>query len=259
MAFSLSRGAAKGNHSEMRRCSLPSFSNSSKTRKSSQSLKSCTLVTPCARASAMASSSPLRRSSWLGGGMSFATRFCADSRRMPVGWPWSSRSMAPPCGGVVLPVMPAAARAAELAMAMWPSMRRRNAGWPAVILSRSWRVGSTFMDQSVWSQLPPVSQWFCGEFLAKASILVCIAARDLTPVRSTFSLVRPASPRWVWASLKPGKMKLLVSFESTSQRRVLGPASRVTSSLVPTASTLPPPIAMACTTSGLSSAKPTPV
>ena len=53
---------------------------------------------------------------------------CADSRRMPVGWPWASRSMAPPCGGTVLPVMPAAASAAELAMAMWPSMRSKECG-----------------------------------------------------------------------------------------------------------------------------------
>jgi hypothetical protein len=87
---------------------------------------------------------------------------------MPVGSPLASRSMAPPCGGLVLPVMPAAARAAELAMEMWPSMRSRNAGWPPVTLSRSWRVGSVLLAQSVWSQLPPVSQWPAGASLAKA-------------------------------------------------------------------------------------------
>ena len=31
--------------------------------------------------------------------MTLSTRSCADSRRMPVGSPLASRSMAPPCGG----------------------------------------------------------------------------------------------------------------------------------------------------------------
>ena len=37
-----------------------------------------------------------------------------------------------------------------------------------------------------------------------------MSASDLTPVRSTLSLVRPAPPRCVCASLNPGKMKVLV-------------------------------------------------
>ena len=47
------------------------------------------------------------------------------------------------------------------------------------------------------------------------------------------SLVWPALPRWTCASLNPGKMKVLVVALFRSRRTVWGPASRVTSSLVP--------------------------
>jgi len=191
--------------------------------------------------------------------MNFSIKPCADSRRMPVGSPDASRSMAPPCGAFVFPVIPAAANAAELAIEMWPSMRSRKVGWPLVTLSKSWRVGSVLSAQRVWSQLPPVSQWPAGAFFAKASIFVSIAASDLTPVRSTLSLVWPALPRCVCASLKPGKTYVLVLAVFRSLRRVPGPARRVISSVVPMARTLPPLMAMASTVSGLSSSRPTPV
>jgi len=95
-------------------------------------------------------------------------------------------------------------------------------GWPPVTLSMSCRVGRVFWAHSVWSQLPPVSQWPGGASFAKDAILLSMAGRDLTPVRSTFSLVRPALARWVWASLNPGKMKVLLLAESMLRRRVFG-------------------------------------
>ena len=73
-------------------------------------------------------------------------RFAQDAGRFAVGVEVDGAALR----GVVLPVMPAAASAAELAMAMWPSMRSRNAGWPPVTLSSSWRVGKDFLrPQSV--------------------------------------------------------------------------------------------------------------
>ena len=60
-----------------------------------------------------------------------------------------------PVGSGVEAVMLAAARAAELATAMCSSTRRKMAGWPAVTLSRSVRVGRVAPGQRVWSQPPP--------------------------------------------------------------------------------------------------------
>ena len=58
----------------------------------------------------------------------------ARSRRMPVGSPEAgSRSMAPPSGFGVSRVMPASARARELAQPAWPHFRRRKVGWSAVM------------------------------------------------------------------------------------------------------------------------------
>ena len=74
---------------------------------------------------------------------------------MPVGLPEASWSILAPLGSGVVEVMPAAAKAAELATAMWPSTRRKMAGWPAVTWSRSARVGSLSSGQRVWSQPPP--------------------------------------------------------------------------------------------------------
>ena len=54
-----------------------------------------------------------------------------------MGLPEASRSILAPAGSGVAEVMLAAARAAELATAMWPSTRRKMAGWPAVTWSRS--------------------------------------------------------------------------------------------------------------------------
>ncbi len=53
--------------------------------------------------------------------------------------------------------MPAAARAAESATAMWPSTRVKIAGWPALAASMSCRVGVFLSGQRVWSHPPPVS------------------------------------------------------------------------------------------------------
>ena len=77
---------------------------------------------------------------------------------MPVGLPEASRSILAPEGSGVAAVMLAAARAAELATAMWPSTRPRMAGWPAVTWSMSSRVGSLSSGQRVWSHPPPRSQ-----------------------------------------------------------------------------------------------------
>ncbi len=68
-----------------------------------------------------------------------------------------SRSILAPAGSGVSEVMLAAARAAELARAMWPSTRLRMQGWPVVIWSISSRVGSLAPGQRVWSQPPPTS------------------------------------------------------------------------------------------------------
>ncbi len=92
---------------------------------------------------------------WAAGCVFRGGRVAGVSRMMPVGWPWASRSMWPPKGSGVEAVMPAAARAAVLATAMWPSTRKRKAGWPAVTGSRSSRVGRVLVGQLVWSQPPP--------------------------------------------------------------------------------------------------------
>ena len=49
-------------------------------------------------------------------------------RRKPVGCPSAERSMLPPGGSGVLPVIPAARRAAELTRALWRSARTRATG-----------------------------------------------------------------------------------------------------------------------------------
>src|SRR3984885_15173557 len=82
----VSTGRSKSSHSLTRRWSLPVCSRSSRTRKSCQSEKSWTEVTPWASASAMARLRAARRSSGLGGGILLSTRArAAPSRMIPVG------------------------------------------------------------------------------------------------------------------------------------------------------------------------------
>ncbi len=61
--------------------------------------------------------------------MTACTSSWAVSIRRPVGSPRASRTTMPPCGSRVSRVMPAAARAAELAHVAWPSIRVRATGW----------------------------------------------------------------------------------------------------------------------------------
>ena len=88
---------------------------------------------------------------------------------MPVGSPLASRSILPPCGACVLPVMPAACNAAVLAMAIWPSTRTKIAGCPFVTASISCRVGSVWPGQSVWSQPWPMIHSPCRGFVRPLS------------------------------------------------------------------------------------------
>ncbi len=92
---------------------------------------------------------------WVGGSCDRRGRW----RRLRGGCRWARRRgrgrSCAPAGSGVAEVMPAAARAAELATAMWPSVREKMAGWPAVTGRGPARVGSGFAGPEVWSQPPP--------------------------------------------------------------------------------------------------------
>ena len=61
-------------------------------------------------------------------GIRGVTRLRADSRRTPVGSPFSSRSIWPPWGSGVSLVMPAISRALLFTQRMWPQVRMMDTG-----------------------------------------------------------------------------------------------------------------------------------
>ena len=144
--------------------------------------------------------------------------------------------------------MPAAARAAELATAMWPSVRSRKAGWPAVTASRSWRGGEGFrgplgvVPAAAEDPLCRARRW-----RRRSLMRCCISASEGVPSRSTVSFCWPAEAMWVWASLKPGMAKA----PWRSMTLVCGAFELRMSASVPTAMMVPLVMAMAVTRAGV--------
>ena len=132
-------------------------------------------------------------------------------------------------------------------MAIWPSVRQRMAGWPAVTASMSARVGRVLVGQMVWSQPPPCSHVPDLAVLAKVLMRCCISARDFVPSRSMVSFCWPAEAMWVWASLKPGMAKAPLRLMIL----VLGACSFKRLASVPTAVILPWEMAIAVTFAGV--------
>ncbi len=206
---SSSSGASKGSHSLTRRGSSPCSCKARRAAKSSSVELSCTDVMPQVTASASTRRRSRMRCSSEAGGTCRSTRSrAARSRRMPVGSPALSRSIAEPAGAVVHRDTPPSARAREFATDMWTSVRAKTAGCPPVAESRSSREGSRLSPsaslQRVSSQPPPVIQ-APGSACADASTMRARAsASERVPDRSTSRRSRAPSPRCRCASLKPG-------------------------------------------------------
>ena len=140
--------------------------------------------------------------------------------------------MAPPCGGMVLPVIPAALRAAVLAMAMCPSMRSRNAGWPAgdlvQILPGGQRLVGPQRVVPVAAGEPVAGRRGVGEGLDFGQHV----GERFHAGQVDIELGAPGPAEMGVRVIEAGKDKRAALGGSRSSRRVLGPARRVTSSLL---------------------------
>ena len=177
-------------------------------------------------------------------GIARSTRPCALSTKTPAGFPCASRSTDPPAGSFVSLFTPAFCIAMALARPACPSTRSRYTGWSGTARVSASCVGKRVSPQSFWSQPRPITHSPLGVVRARSTTRAITCAYELVPVRSTLRSAAPSPATCACASVMPG---ITVRPARSSVRVALPINARAPASL-PTNTTRPPRIAIACTT-----------
>ena len=136
--------------------------------------------------------------------------------------------MRPLTGSGVAAVMPASARAFELAQLEWPSAELRKAGRSDTIASRVSFFGFA-SGNAGRAQPPPMSQGFLS-VAAQVRTFARIASWVTSSLMSHWPRAKPPLTGWMWLSWKAGSPRRPPS----GTTRVFGPTSARAPASVPT-------------------------